>query len=439
MAGGVFRITLYVLIVIGPLFALALTSRTYYGFISELGRSVALIGFMMLALQPFLAGRFKWIERVFGFDIVIRYHRQMAVLAFTLIILHPVLLGAGSAGFEILYSLDKPWYILVGKGALILLITMVAASMFGMPDRLGFERWRVIHDIIFPLLFVLAFVHSWNAGEDLGIPWMRWVWIVTLAGALAAFAYHRFIRPMLLSRKPYRVIDVRQAAERVWDITLAPPVGRNVFDYLAGQFQFITLHRGRGLPEEEHHWTISSSPVERGSVSATIKELGDFTATIGETRPGDTATVHAPFGRFSYLLHPDENDFVFVAGGIGITPLMGMLRHMRDTGSELPVILIYANRDMKSIVFRDELAEIERGGRPKLRVIHVLGDPVEGWDGETGRIDGELLERLSGERFDGRAFYICGPPGLHDAVVGALERTGVPARRIHTEIFSFLD
>lgn len=439
MAQGVFRVTLYVLIVVGPLAALALTSQTYHGLVSELGRSMALIGFMMLALQPFPAGRFRWIERAFGFDIVIRYHRYMAILAFTLIILHPILLGAGDAGFEILYTLGGPWYILAGKGALLVLIVTVMLSMFRMPDRLGFERWRMFHDILFPATFILAFVHSWYAGEDLGIPWMRWVWIVTLVGALLAFVYHRFLRPFLLSRRPYRVTDVCRIAEKVWNITLAPPEGRQVLDYIPGQFQFVTFHRDRGLPEEEHHWTISSSPTERGSVSMTIKELGDFTATIGKTRPGDTATVQAPFGRFSYLLHPDEDDLVFIAGGIGITPLMSMLRHMRDTSATLPVLLIYANRDRASTVFYDELTEIEHGGHPKLRVIHVLSNPGTEWEGETGRIDRELLERLCERRFAGRAFYVCGPSGLLRIVVDALACSNVPARRIHTEIFSFLD
>ena len=353
MTHGALRIALYVLIVIGPLLGVALTSHTYYGLISEIGRSAGLIGFMMLTLQPLLAGRFTWIDRPFGLDIVIRFHRHMAILAFTLIIMHPILLAAGDAGFDILYSLNQSRYILAGKGALIALIATVILSMFGTPDRLGFERWRLIHDSIFPVTLIFAFVHSWYAGEDLIIPWLRWIWIAASVAALAAFVYHRLIRSQLLSRRPYRVTEVKRLTEAVWDITLAPVGDDRVLDYLPGQFQFVTFHRGAELPEEEHHWTISSSPADRGSVAMTIKELGDFTATIGETRPGDTATVHGPFGRFSYLLHPEETDLVFVAGGIGITPLMSMLRHMRDTDSSLPVTLIYANRDRKSSSMRN--------------------------------------------------------------------------------------
>ncbi|HIE26514.1 TPA: hypothetical protein EYP66_04440 [Candidatus Poribacteria bacterium] len=74
--------------------------------------------------------------------------------------------------------------------------------------------------------------------------------------------------------------------------------GRSNLPLLPGQFHFIKLYREGGLPVEEHPFTISSSPTEKGFVSSTIKESGDFTATIGQTKPGDTASVQGPYGRF---------------------------------------------------------------------------------------------------------------------------------------------
>lgn len=433
------RILLYALIAVCPAVALAFVPVRHHGLLFTLGRNAALAGFMILVLQVFLAGRFRWIERPFGLDIVIRFHRHMAVLAVALIVLHPLLLAWGGAGSRLLLSLDQPWYIWLGKGALLALLAQAVLSMFGNPDRLTFERWRLAHDVIAPLLIVAIVVHSWKAGGDLDAAWMRGLWIAAAGVSLAAFAYHRLIRPRRLSRDPYRVVSVERIVPKVWDVRLAPPKGRERYPYLPGQFQFLTFHRGRGLPEEEHHWTISTSPLETGTVGSTIKELGDFTSTIGETRPGDTATVHAPFGRFSYLLHPDETDFVFVAGGIGITPLMGMLRHMRDIGSSLDVLLIYANGDRESIAFRDELGAIERAGKPRLRVVHVLSDPEDDWEGERGRIDAEKLERYCQGQFAGRAFYVCGPPPMIEAVDAALRGFGVPEGMIHLEIFSFID
>jgi ferredoxin-NADP reductase len=107
----------------------------------------------------------------------------------------------------------------------------------------------------------------------------------------------------------------------------------------------------------------------------TIKESGDFTSTIGRIKPGDLAAVHGPFGRFSHALHPECDDLVFVAAGIGITPLMSMLRYMRDRGERHRVLLVYANRGTADIVFRSELDLIESGGFPALKTIHVLSRP----------------------------------------------------------------
>jgi predicted ferric reductase len=436
---GFIYIVIYIGLVLSPLLIVAgVNPPSGQKIAYEIGKGFALIGFMILGLQAVLASRFKVIERPFGFDIVIRFHKYMAVFAALLIVSHPLLLALGGAGLPLLTTLNVPWPLWAGKIALPLLLITVLISLPRVPLRLSFERWRILHDALFPAIIVFAFLHSWFIGMDFQAALLRWLWICMLVVALVVFIYHRFVRPLLLGLHRYRVVGVQQETENVWTVTLAPPEGGQRYDYLPGQFQFITFHRGKGLPEEEHHWTISSSPSERDFVSSTIKELGDFTATIGQTRPGDTATVHAPFGRFSYVLHPDEKDLVFIAGGIGITPLMGMLRHMRDTKTALPVLLLYANKNEKEIAFRKELAEMEQGNYPKLKVVHCLSSPAKGWKGETGRLDQERIERWCGKAIKEKAFYICGPPGLLESTIANLRVLGVPDGRMHIEIFSFL-
>lgn len=437
---GVLLIVFYLALVLAPLALVAVyTPPSHHRFIYEIGRGFALIGFVLLCLQPILAARIKWIERPFGLDILIRYHKYMAVFAVILLVWHPFLLAFGGASWLLSNTWNVPWYIWVGRTALAVLLVNVFLSLFQSPVRLKFEKWRLIHDVLSPSLLVLAFVHSLVAGDDIKVPAVRWLWVGMLGLAMVIFVYHRFLRPMQLRRRPFRVIDVRQEKERVWTIKLTPPEGRKRYKYLPGQFHFLTFHRGRDLPVEEHHWTISSSPAAEAYVSSTIKELGDFTATIGKTRPGDTATVHGPFGRFSYVLHPEERDLVFIAGGIGITPLMSMLRHMRDTGCSTPVLLIYANRSEQEIVFDKELLEIEKRGHPALKVVHVLSGPGKQWSGESGHIDREKIKRFCGENLSGKAFYVCGPPGMVKATVQSLKDLGVADSRMHQEIFSFLN
>jgi len=432
-------IILYLLLIIFPVLAAALWgARVGHTLLWEMGRNCALMGFLLLALQAVLAARFQVLERSFGFDVLIRFHKHMGVVAVVLLVSHPLLLALGGGGVRLLIRLGAPWTIMVARLGLLLLIVNVLFSVFSERMRLKFERWRLMHDLLAPAILVLGFLHSRRIGGDLRIPVLRWYWTIIFVLFLAVFVYHRWVRPWRLSRRPWKVSEVTKEVGRVWSVKLVPPEGQRVFDYLPGQFQFITFHRGRGLPVEEHHWTISSSPARRESVTSTIKELGDFTATIGQTKSGDTATVHAPFGRFSYLLRPGEKDLVFIAGGIGITPLIGMLRHMRDTRADLSVLLIYANRSEGEIAFRQEIDQMAGGERPRLSVVHLLSKPGDGWSGEKGRLDREKLQRYCQARFQERTFYLCGPPPMIAAVVSALKELGVDDGRIETEIFSLL-
>jgi predicted ferric reductase len=443
MSKGLWRLILYMLIILAPLLIITYCypiTLHENGIIYEIGKNLGLIAFMIIMLQILLSGRFKWIEAPYGMDILIRFHKHMAVFALCLLVLHPVLLAIGGLGWKLLIRVDLPWYIMVGKLTLMLLLVNVALSLFQNRFRIKFEKWRCYHDLLGPSISILAFSHSWFAGQDLQNPPLKYLWPLILIMGICLFFYHRIIRPLDLACKPYRVIKVKQETEDVWTISMVPPPGtKKVFSYVPGQFHFITFHRNRNLPEEEHHWTISSSPTEQGMISSTIKSRGDFTSTIGETRIGDTATVHGPFGRFSCMNYAHEQDLVFIAGGIGVTPLRSMLRHMHDTESEKSVLFIYANSDENNIVFRKELQEIFSGNYPRLNLVHVLENPPRNWSGETGLLDKAKLERLCKNKLSNASFYLCGPPGLVETALVNLKDLGVPDKRIHLEIFSFLD
>jgi predicted ferric reductase len=437
MAKGTRKVILYVFIVTLPLILALIFGHSNQNFLWNTGRGFALMGITILALQALLAGRFKWITRNFGFDIVIRYHRNISIFAVFLLLFHPLLLMAGGAGWRLIFGGNL--YIWLGKTALFLVLLNVLISVYQNKINLKFERWRVSHDVLSSLLIVLTFSHSWYVGTDLRLVPLRILWILLFSAAVWAFIYHRFIRPWILARNPYEVTEVKEEATKVWTVKLSPPKGKNIFDYTPGQFQFIKFLRGRGLPEEEHHWTISSSPSQKKYLSSTIKALGDFTSTMGETQPGDKAVVHAPFGRFSYLFHPEEKDLVFIAGGIGITPLMSMLRYMRDQKEKRPVTLLYGNPNQDSIVFREELGEIEKGENPSLKVVHVLSNPEEDWTGEKGYIDPEKIKKYCGDNLSQKGFYVVGPPMLIEKSIQNLRDMGVKDKQIHMEIFSFLD
>src|SRR5690606_12008468 len=142
---------------------------------------------------------------------------------------------------------------------------------------------------------------------------------------------------------------------------------------------------------KEHPFSIASAPgLPAGRVEFTIKELGDFTRTVGNLERDATAWVDAPYGAFSIDRLPAEG-YVFLAGGIGIAPIMSMLRALVARGDRRSHILLYACRTWERLTFREELEAMAE--TLDLRLVFVLEEPPEGWTGESGRIQSDLLAR----------------------------------------------
>lgn len=420
-------ILLYVLVLLSPLgIVIAKHEPTDHGFVFTLGAQAALVGYVALALQFVISARLAFIERYFGMDALFRFHKAVAFIALTLLLAHPLLLAADSGDWGLIWDGARSGHLWFGRIAIALLWIHIMLSSVRAVLRMDYETWRWIHDVGSIGVLGFGFLHSYSMGADIQPPLLHSLWFVILAVALVAFIWHRIVRPWTLPR--YRVRDVRQETADVWTVTLEPPPGHRVPAYAPGQFCFVTFERALPLPVEEHHWTISSSPTQPDMLMLTIKEAGDFTLSIGKTRPDDTARVLGPYGRFSYVHHPDEDELVFLAAGIGITPFLAMLRHLRDTKPGIKVQLIYVSRSERDIICRDELNELVRTQPFPFQIVHAVS-------GERGRIAAEeIVEHCGG--VESKAFYVCGPPAFIDGMIGSLRRAKVPSHRIHFERFA---
>lgn len=410
-APAIFLILLYFAAVFAPLLtALVLGKRGRESFAYEVGLSAALVGFAMLLMQFVLASHAKWLDRHFEMGLVYRFHRATGIIVGALLLAHPLLLAAARRGWPLLIGLHQHLYIWIGRGALLALIVLAVQAAFRARLHLEYQKWQISHSLLAVAVLVSGFLHVMQAGGDWKLAAIKALWI-SLAGAGAlAYAWRRFGLPLSWKKQPYRVTDVRQEAAGVFTVTAAPPPGVPVPAYLPGQYQYLTFQRG-GHVAEEHPFTLSSSPTEPGVLSSTIKGSGDFTKTVEKTQVGDTVLSDAPYGRFSYLLHPDEDSLVFLAGGIGVTPLISMLRHLRDTKTAKNVLLLYAAQTEADIAFREELTAMEAPDAPKVSIRYFLSKPGIGWQGETGRINENALRRLVPD-ISGKGFYLCGPPAF---------------------------
>src|SRR5690606_6358598 len=134
-----------------------------------------------------------------------------------------------------------------------------------------------------------------------------------------------------------------------------------------------------------------SAPTPGGRLAFAIKELGDFTRTIGGIEPGERCWVDAPYGAFSIDRRPDTPGYVFVAGGIGLAPMVGMLRALAERGDRRTHLLIAAHSRWNRVPLREAVAEL--ADRLDLRVVHVLEEPPADWSGERGLVTRDLLDR----------------------------------------------
>jgi ferredoxin-NADP reductase len=206
-------------------------------------------------------------------------------------------------------------------------------------------------------------------------------------------------------------------------------------DYRPGAYFWVELP-DRGHQDEKglrRHISLVTSPTDRGRVGlATRLRDSAFKRTLSELEVGDEVEVEEPKG--SFLLPEDTGvDYVFVAGGIGITVFRSMLRYIADTGEPYTVTLVYSNRDRESAAFLDELDELE-ARIPGLRVVLTMTDEPE-WEGETRHLDADVLADLVGG-LDGKTFLVAGPPQMAQSVGEALTAAGLPDERVYTDRFS---
>jgi predicted ferric reductase len=392
----------------------------------KIGLGTALVGFSIIALQVILGSRIKMLDRAFGLDKVMMFHRKMGVVAAVLLLSHPVLIAMGHGSLK-LFTSHTPWQVNLGKGALILVVLGVLLALSFAKFRMDYNIWRWFHKAMVAAV-ILAFAHSLVIGDAFEINWIKAWWWVLLIGACGAFLRQN-ICVRLFGRRAFIVKSVKHETHDTFTLEFVPAKD-NVFDYKPGQFMFLKM-RLQGRIGEEHPFTISSSPTTRGHITATIKKSGNYTSLIDQPKVMDLVLVQAPFGRFSYCFD-NPPSFLFIAAGVGITPIHSMITALRDAADFRDVILLYGNKTEQDIIFRGEFEKLPAN----FKVVHVLSRADKKWKGLTGHINAEIIKQQAGDILDRAHIYVCGPSMMMQSIIVALKTIGVDNERIHRERFT---
>jgi ferredoxin-NADP reductase len=207
-------------------------------------------------------------------------------------------------------------------------------------------------------------------------------------------------------------------------------------EFRAGQYFFVTLLDPPYEDEKgaRRHITVVTSPNERG-VLGLCTRLRDsaFKRSLVELPEGSAVEVEEPKGNF-VLPEDTDRSYVFIAGGIGITVFRVMLRYIAEENLPHRVTLLYSNRNRESAAFLDELAELDRAN-PNFRLVATMTEDPE-WEGETRRIDADVLRDHLGDDLNSFTYLVAGPPAMVEGIVEMLQEAGIPEGQLTADRFS---
>lgn len=220
-------------------------------------------------------------------------------------------------------------------------------------------------------------------------------------------------------------------------LTLTRKPGTKPFFFQSGQYAAISFRRG-GRPSPARCFSIVSSPTNQDTLQFSMRIKGHFTKALAGLQVGAKVKVRGPFGGFVFDTRHDLNT-VMLGGGIGITPLMSMIRYATSSGLTNNITLIYSCQNQDDVPFVDQL-KVLASQNPHFKVVFMISQgPIDKFAGQyafTGRITPEIINQTVGGSFLGKSFLICGPPPFMNGMSKILHDKDVPNNRIMTEAFS---
>ena len=240
---------------------------------------------------------------------------------------------------------------------------------------------------------------------------------------------------------PLKVTDVRRETRDAVVLTLAPrDEDRALFDFTQGQY--LTFRRSFDGEELRRSYSICAG-VDDGCLQVGIKRVdgGAFSTWVNENlAPGDEIEAMPPMGKFSMPLDPDAaRHYVGFAAGSGITPVLSIVKTVLRREPKSRFTLVYANRQISSIMFREELEDLKNLYLGRFSVLHVLESEAQEIDLFTGRIDAAKMTALFDRWIDPRsvdAAFICGPEPMMLTVAQSLRDHGMRDDQIRFELFA---
>ena len=244
------------------------------------------------------------------------------------------------------------------------------------------------------------------------------------------------------SNEHYHALTVKEVIKETADaITIVFEQPENNMTYKSGQFlTLITDINGKSV---RRAYSLCSSPYVDEDLAVTIKRVegGLMSNHLNDNvKVGDQIEVMEAMGQFTTeYAESNKRHVIMFGGGSGITPLMSIAKSTLHAEPESMVSLIYCNRNIDSIIFKDQLQKMETEDEGRLQVIHVLDDAPLEWQGASGLLNHDMLvklfERMPDWGIDKTTYIMCGPEGMMKNVEELLDEMSIPKEKVFKESF----
>ena len=202
-------------------------------------------------------------------------------------------------------------------------------------------------------------------------------------------------------------------------------------DYFPGQFFMVRFNDNLKL---QRAYSVASSPEQKNYIEITMNLVGEFTKKLWESKVNDFLIFKGPFGKF-YFNDEINNNVILIGGGLGVTPLMSLIRYCKDKNLPNKVNLIYSVKTPEEIVYNDELKQIkEKNQNFNYTITITRPQPEQNWSGKTGRIDLELIKQNI-DNVENSIYYLCGPLEFVKSSIAMLESLGATKEQIKTDVW----
>lgn len=441
---------LYCLLLVIPLViaeTLGMLNKNLY---HSLLSSVTLLAMMAFFVQFPLAGRLKRWPLFANIDWAMGTHKKWGQYIGLFFFLHPLLIVApkllvstDDAIHSLIKMLTEP-ATLTGVIAWVMMLLWILMSIF--KDRLNmrYETWRFVHLLGFVVILTLAVLHITKVGSHGQYQGaFNYLWWALYTLSLTLIAYNYLIKPLYIQRTPYQVSEINRVSERDWQLTLTAK-NNKPFTYQAGQFVWINSS-GNAFNLEQHPFSIvstHSAKTQQTELSFVIRELGDYTKNLSALTIGQEVFVDGPYGTMTLDVTRANRYLLLIAGGVGIAPMLSLLRELAKQGDEREIHLMYADRQIDNMVYLKQLIAIEQS-MPNFK-LHLVCEQLPSTNSpyqhclDKGFVDQSKISKVLNNKDSKQlGVYLCGPQVMIAKNCKQLKQLGVLAKHVHFEQLSF--